>query len=190
VLPNPWFTRMTPVRTLDLVLWPLTSIIVGVLLATAVLPRTGERQRDLSLGIGCGVLSAFAVGCPVCLVVLALGFAGALTYFAHVQPVLGVAALALSTLALKQRLRALAAGARPGARVEARQHPPSRLAKRWPRSGLGTSHRAPGGPGCRPGEPRTVGSRRTVDTGSGRHRPPLTNDGEGPGGLMTLVVAS
>jgi hypothetical protein len=119
VLPNPWFTRMTPVRTLDLVLWPLTSIIVGVLLATAVLPRTGERQRDLSLGIGCGVLSAFAVGCPVCnkLVVLALGLAGALTYFAHVQPVLGVAALALSTLALKQRLRALSRGCptgRPG----------------------------------------------------------------------------
>ena len=109
VLPNPWFTRMTPVRPLDLVLWPLTSIVLGALLATLVLGGGLGRSRTLSTGAGGGLLSAFAIGCPVCnkLVVAVLGFSGALTYFEPAQPVLGVAALALGVYGLRRRLRDL-----------------------------------------------------------------------------------
>ena len=74
LLPNPWFQRMTPVRTLDVVLWPLVSISVGALLGTYALPRS--RGTDgLAGGAGGGLLGAFAVGCPVCnkLVVTVLG---------------------------------------------------------------------------------------------------------------------
>jgi hypothetical protein len=51
------------------------------------------------------------VGCPVCnkLVVLLLGAGGALSYFAPLQPVLGMVSLALLAYALCTRLRALGA---------------------------------------------------------------------------------
>ena len=47
------------------------------------------------------------MGCPVCnkLVLLALGSAGALTWFEPVQPVLQVLAIALLAWALRRRLR-------------------------------------------------------------------------------------
>ncbi|WP_435813056.1 hypothetical protein [Streptomyces werraensis] len=72
-------------------------------------PRQGpaeERPRTARALIA-GLLSAFAVGCPICnkLVVLALGVSGALSYWAPAQPVLGVASVALLTYALMRRLR-------------------------------------------------------------------------------------
>lgn len=109
VLPNPWFTRMTPVRPLDVALLPLTSISVGALLATLALPRAqGARGNAVATGAGGGVMSAFAVGCPVCnkLVVLALGFSGALTYFEPIQPMLGIGAVVIALVALRRRARA------------------------------------------------------------------------------------
>lgn len=57
--------------------------------------------------LAAGLLTFFAVGCPVCnkIVLLALGSAGALTWFEPVQPVLQVAAVALLAWALRSRLR-------------------------------------------------------------------------------------
>jgi hypothetical protein len=121
VLPNPWFTRMTAVRTLDVVLWPLTSLAVGALAATFVLPSTRRRRPELGASAGGGLLSVFAVGCPVCnkLVVLALGFSGAMSYFAPLQPILGVGALVLTLAVLRRRIAELsgvcAAGPMPSA---------------------------------------------------------------------------
>lgn len=108
VLPNPWFQRMTPVRTLDVVLWPLVSISVGALLATYALPRS-RGTGGIAGGAGGGLLGTFAVGCPVCnkLVVMVLGVSGALTYFEPIQPVLGIAAVGLAVFALRRRIVAL-----------------------------------------------------------------------------------
>lgn len=57
-------------------------------------------------GVAGTVLAWFAVGCPVCnkLALLALGYGGAMTWFAPVQPVQAVAALLLTGLALLARL--------------------------------------------------------------------------------------
>ena len=111
VLPNPWFQRMTPVRTLDIVLWPLISLAGGALLATYALPGTGS-GRELQGGAGGSLLGVFAIGCPVCnkLIVAALGISGALTYFEPIQPLLGVLAVAVPLLALRWRLAAYARG--------------------------------------------------------------------------------
>lgn len=111
VLPNPWFTRMTPVRPLDLVLWPVLSLALGALLATYALP-SGRPEGSLAGGAGGGVLGVFAIGCPICnkLVVLALGMSGALTWFEPLQPVLGVLAVAVTLVALRTRLRSVADG--------------------------------------------------------------------------------
>lgn len=116
---------MTPVRALDLIIWPLSSVAVGALLATYI-PRNHSKPRQNKPGpdttdgvdgrakpggstaLG-GLFTVFAIGCPVCnkLVVLALGFTGALTYFAPLQPLLGAVAILLPLWALRRRLRAL-----------------------------------------------------------------------------------
>lgn len=57
-------------------------------------------------GLAGGLLAWFAVGCPVCnkIALLALGYSGAVTYFAPVQPLLAAVALAATGLALVFRL--------------------------------------------------------------------------------------
>jgi hypothetical protein len=54
-----------------------------------------------------GVLAWFAVGCPVCnkIALLALGYSGALTWFAPMQPYLAAVALLMTAGALVFRLR-------------------------------------------------------------------------------------
>ena len=54
-----------------------------------------------------GILTWFAVGCPVCnkLALLALGYSGAITWFAPVQPYLAAIALLTTAAALVVRLR-------------------------------------------------------------------------------------
>ncbi len=85
--------------------------MVGAVAATYALP-SARAFSSLSAGTGSGLLGVFAIGCPVCnkLVILALGFSGALTYSAPLQPVLAAAGLVLASIALRGRLRALARG--------------------------------------------------------------------------------
>ncbi|MGI9021291.1 MAG: hypothetical protein ACR2G3_11350 [Solirubrobacterales bacterium] len=92
---------MTPVRASDLVLWPLNSVAVGALLATYAVPGGPGAPSRANAGIGGGVLSALAIGCPICnkLVVLVLGLSGALTYFGPIQPALGALALVIALTA-------------------------------------------------------------------------------------------
>jgi hypothetical protein len=112
VLPNPWFTRMTPVNAVDYVFWPLTSLLTGALVATYVLPSASAAGAERRAGVGAGLLGWLAIGCPVCnkIVVLLLGSSGALTYFAPVQPVLGALAVTLAAGALTVRLRGFFSG--------------------------------------------------------------------------------
>ena len=109
VIPNQWFTRMTPVRTQDYVTLALAVALATALGATYALPvRCSVRPGRLAAG---GYLSVLAVGCPICnkIVVLLLGVSGALTYFQPLQPLLALASLALLGYALAVRLRALSA---------------------------------------------------------------------------------
>ena len=111
IVDNPWFTRMTPVEPEQYAFWVVTSLLTGALLATYIEPNL---RRGLGgQTAGAGLLGVFAVGCPVCnkLVVATLGTSGALSYFAPVQPVLGLAAVGLAGYALWVRLRALRSGA-------------------------------------------------------------------------------
>jgi hypothetical protein len=114
VIPNPWFGREIGVRPLDIVVLVALSGITGALLATyAVAGASGAGAPRA--GIGSGIVGWFAIGCPVCnkLVVMLLGASGATSTFAPVQPVLGVAAVALATAALVLRVRAIRRGECP-----------------------------------------------------------------------------
>jgi hypothetical protein len=90
--------------------WPsllVSSVLGGLLVATYVNPVLADTAPTRRGGYAGGLLTFFAVGCPVCnkLVLLALGSAGALTWFEPVQPLLQVAAVGLLTWALLARLR-------------------------------------------------------------------------------------
>lgn len=92
--------------------WPslvVSSGLAGLLIASYVAgpDSTPHDKASTRGGWAGGLLTFFAVGCPVCnkLVLLALGSAGALTWFEPVQPVLQFAAVALLAWALRQRLR-------------------------------------------------------------------------------------
>jgi hypothetical protein len=90
--------------------WPslvVSSLLAGLLVATYV--AAPEQQGPDPAGRGGwigGTLTFFAVGCPVCnkLVLLALGSAGAMTWFEPVQPLLQLVAVALLVWALQRRL--------------------------------------------------------------------------------------
>lgn len=117
MIDTPLFTRDIPVTWWA---WPsliASSILGGLLVATYVNPLTRTNNagsadpsadaRPARGGWVAGVLTFFAVGCPVCnkLVLLALGYAGAISWFAPVQPYLQLLAIILLGWALRVRLR-------------------------------------------------------------------------------------
>lgn len=106
LLPNSLFTRMTPITWWSWPVWATTAVLSGLVAATYV--RTADvAHRGGGAGAGGGLLSALAVGCPVCnkLIVAMLGAAGAMQWWAPVQPLLGVASVGLLAWALRMRLR-------------------------------------------------------------------------------------
>ena len=113
VIPNPVFGRQgTPVEPWAVPVLIATAILSGLLVATYVrndypADNAEELDRPGRFGSLGGLLSFFAIGCPICnkLVVIALGTSGALTWFAPVQPFLGVGAMILMAWALRTRLR-------------------------------------------------------------------------------------
>ena len=115
VIPNPVFGRQgTPVEPWAMPVLAITAVLSGLLFATYVQAGTRDEtdeaaglDRPSRFGSLGGLLSFFAVGCPICnkVVVIALGTSGALTWFAPVQPYLGVVALGLLAWALRVRLR-------------------------------------------------------------------------------------
>ncbi|MDJ1134739.1 hypothetical protein [Streptomyces iconiensis] len=116
VIPNQLFARSVATPWWGYPVLAFTAVLAGMLLATYV--RTGIRtdggeeahapgeRRASRLGTVGGLLSFFAVGCPVCnkLVLLVLGTSGALSVWQPLQPVLAVASLALLAFAVVRRL--------------------------------------------------------------------------------------
>lgn len=109
IIETPFYVRMTPVEWWQYPLWVVAAILAGMLVATYLTGPGSRSNGAASTGggiLGGGLLSVFAVGCPVCnkLVVLALGYTGAMSYFAPVQPVLGALSAGLLLYALRARL--------------------------------------------------------------------------------------
>ncbi|MFM8352913.1 MAG: hypothetical protein ACKN9D_17850 [Actinomycetales bacterium] len=108
VIPTPIFGRAVDVTWWSYPTVLLTGALSGLLLATYVREPGQERaDRALKMGTVGGLLSFFAVGCPVCnkLVLIALGASGAMTWFAPIQPLLAATSLLLLGASLVTRLR-------------------------------------------------------------------------------------
>lgn len=104
---TPLFSRDVPPTW-----WAWPVLVVNALLAGLVAATYVARKDDVARsggvwGLGGAFVTFFAVGCPVCnkLVLLALGYAGALQYFEPIQPYLGAGAIALLALAFAMRVR-------------------------------------------------------------------------------------
>lgn len=149
LIPNPVFSREIPTVPWNYPVWILTSALMGILVATYVRPssssealagqqdesgtpetldasvvedsQNGSERRSARVGGTAGILAWFAVGCPVCnkIALLALGYTGALTWFAPLQPFLAAIALVLSMLAVVWRLRGQVACPLPAATASA-----------------------------------------------------------------------
>ena len=129
LLDTPLFGREVPPTAWA---WPsllVSSLLTGLLLATYVSHSAADGQREAaeapghrrgSRGWVGAALTFFAVGCPVCnkVVLLALGYSGAMRWFAPLQPLLQVAGIAVLAWALIARLRSSVACPRPAHRPE------------------------------------------------------------------------
>jgi hypothetical protein len=113
VIDNPVFGRAVAVTPWSGPVLIVSSVLVGLIMATYVNPLNGVDDRQVPVdrhaklsGVG-GLLSFFAIGCPVCnkIVLLALGTSGALNFFAPLQPILAIAGVAFLGYALVKRLR-------------------------------------------------------------------------------------
>lgn len=107
LVPNPIFGREVPPTWWS---WPalaVSAVLAGLLAATYVNAPAPAGDADARRGAAGGLLTFFAVGCPVCnkVVLVALGSAGAMTWFEPVQPFLQLAAIGLLAWALDTRIR-------------------------------------------------------------------------------------
>lgn len=102
LIDNRFFGRPIPPRTLDYVILAVTAGLIGLVLAIRA-PLTEKQERRT---LGSGLVSFLAVGCPVCnqAIVALVGTSGALSWWAPVQPVVGLVAVALLLWTLRQRL--------------------------------------------------------------------------------------
>lgn len=103
-IPNPITFRQIPVPWWGYLLWSVAALLTGLLIGTYVV-QVRERTHERKAAFG-GVLSVFALGCPICnkLVLLALGASGALSWFAPLQPVLALVSVGLLVEAVRRRL--------------------------------------------------------------------------------------
>jgi hypothetical protein len=112
IIPNPVFGRQIAVRWWDPLLLAASSLLIGMLWAArrspAGAPASPEEATARKRSLVGGALTFLAVGCPTCnkLVLVVLGTSGAMSWFAPLQPILGMAAAALLLVTLRRTLRA------------------------------------------------------------------------------------
>jgi hypothetical protein len=122
IIPNPVFGREIPPDGPSYAIWLLSAPLMGLVFAAMVTPPPGATaaaptpsgERDLGSGgltLG-GIAAFFAIGCPLCnkIALLALGSTGALTFFAPIQPFIGVASLVILAWTVRWTLRRRADG--------------------------------------------------------------------------------
>lgn len=107
IIDNPVFSRAVAPTDWSIPVLVATAILSGLLVATYVRIEVAmPEEKSFKIGGIGGLLSFFAVGCPVCnkIVLITLGASGAMQYFAPVQPYLAAAGLFLLAYSVCKRL--------------------------------------------------------------------------------------
>lgn len=107
IIPSNFYHRMTPVLWWNYPIWAMSALLLGLLAGSYFSGMAAPPKDNSNRGLWGEFVSFIAVGCPICnkVVVALLGVSGALDYFAPIQPILGLAGVALLTWALYMRLR-------------------------------------------------------------------------------------
>jgi MFS family permease len=114
LIDTPLFGRPVDTRPIDYVILVVTASLIGLILAvrpveavTSSSESVPDGEREERRAVWGGFVSFLAVGCPVCnqAVVALVGTSGALSWWAPVQPVVGVFAVALLVFTLRRRLQ-------------------------------------------------------------------------------------
>jgi branched-subunit amino acid transport protein len=133
IIPNPVFGRQIPPEAFAVAIWLLSAPLIGIVGATYTAPmpataaqplqfapvgrlqtivglqpvRPVEERRSSTLGTIGGLGAFLAIGCPVCnkIALVLLGWSGALSIWAPLQPVLGAASLVLLAVTAAWRIR-------------------------------------------------------------------------------------
>lgn len=106
LLDTPIFGRPIAPRPIDYVVLTVTAGLIGLILA--IRPQTSEQSdRQERRTLWSGFASFLAVGCPVCnqAVVALVGTSGALSWWAPIQPMVGVGAVAALIWTLRHRVQ-------------------------------------------------------------------------------------
>ena len=132
IIPNPVFGRQIAPEPFAIVVWLVSGLLMGLLAGTYLAPPSvapvafhvpdgavalvagpgAEARRTSALGYAGGLAAFLAIGCPVCnkVVLVLLGTSGALSIWAPLQPLVGLASVALLAASLAWRLRMRARG--------------------------------------------------------------------------------
>ncbi|MGH1493265.1 MAG: hypothetical protein ACRBK7_28355 [Acidimicrobiales bacterium] len=105
LIDNPIFGRPVEPRSIDYVILAITAGLIGLILAIRPTKSDDTERQETRTMLG-GFVSFLAVGCPVCnqLVVALVGTSGALSWWAPVQPIVGLIAVGLLLYTLRMRL--------------------------------------------------------------------------------------
>ncbi|MFT7646939.1 MAG: hypothetical protein ACI8Y4_001679 [Candidatus Poriferisodalaceae bacterium] len=105
LIDTPIFGRPVEVKAIDYVILAITAALIGLIFAIRAEP-TEAVEKDERRTIWGGFVSFLAVGCPVCnqAIVAIVGTSGALSWWAPVQPVIGLLAIGLLGYTLHKRL--------------------------------------------------------------------------------------
>ena len=102
-IPNPFFTRMTPVGLLEQAYLLVTSIILGSYIGLLYYGKNYDKSKKCNVAATSGGIFGFLTfGCSVCnkILVFFLGVAGVLTYFEPIRPILGILSTGLLSFAI------------------------------------------------------------------------------------------
>ena len=105
LIDTPLFGRPIDTRPIDYVILTITAGLIGLIFAIRV-PRSELAEGQDTKTVWGGFVSFLAVGCPVCnqAVVALIGTSGALSWWAPVQPFVGLTAVGLLIYTLRLRL--------------------------------------------------------------------------------------
>ena len=111
IIDTPIFGRPVAVRWIDYVILAVTSALIGLIFAIRPEPGESTELAEATESQGTrtvwgGFVSFLAVGCPVCnqAVIALVGVSGALSWWAPVQPFVGLLAVSLLVYTLRKRL--------------------------------------------------------------------------------------
>jgi len=119
LIENRLFGRPVAPGPVDYAILAITASLIGLIFAIRPDVRAagleGDLDRQSTQTVWGGFVSFLAVGCPVCnqAVVALVGTSGALSWWAPVQPIVGLGAIALLGWALNRRLHTYSLSACP-----------------------------------------------------------------------------